>query len=186
MAKNKTVKKSVLTSIEAVDLALLELGKLATELSTAEATMNDAIQKLREEFNTKYQEKIDQRDIYLENIELFCNENKTLFESPRKKELTHGTIGFQTNPPAVGLLSKKYNWKTVLELMRKFRTMKKFIRTKEEVDKEAILIEALKKKTKLTDEKLAAVGLKTDQGETFICDIKWESISENKLSAPAA
>jgi phage host-nuclease inhibitor protein Gam len=98
------------------------------------------------------------------------------FEKVRTREMVHGAVGYRTNPKKVSLLNRKYNWETVVQLLKKFKWGKDYLREITEVNKEAIITAASGDDPVLSDNKLAAVGLKVDQGETFFLEIKWDSI----------
>lgn len=170
MGKKKT---TTLTSFEDVDQALLELGQHEASIQHEEAVLNDGIQKLRDAFDKATVDVRDRASALQGNIEAYCVEHKDEFEKRRVKELVHGVVGFRTSPPKVMLLNRKYNWKTVLELLKRLR-LSRFVRVQEEVDKEALLAASASKE--ITDEKLAAAGMKIDQGEQFVVEIKWETI----------
>jgi len=170
MAKRKV---TTLRSFDDVDQALLELGQHETMLQHEEAVMNDGIQRLRDAYDKATAETRERALSLQENVEAFCIEHKDEFERSRSKDLVHGTVSFRTTPPKVMLLNRKYNWKTVLELLKKLR-LARFVRTQEEVDKEGLL--AASAAREITDEKLAAAGLKIDQAEQFNIDIKWDSL----------
>lgn len=165
---------TTLRSFEEVDHALLELGRHEAKIQHDEAVLNDEIQKSRDAFDQKSNTARQKAQAIRSEVEAFCILNKDEFEKVRSRELIHGIVSFRTAPPNVALLNRKYNYKTVLELLKKLR-LSKYIRTKEEVDKETILAASADKE--ISDEKLAAVGLKIDQSEVFAISIKWESLS---------
>jgi phage host-nuclease inhibitor protein Gam len=88
-----------------------------------------------------------------------------------------GTIGFRTGTPALSLLSKKWSWAKVLEAVQ--QTLPNFVRTKPEVDKEAILNQREELK-----EFLPQVGLKVTQSEAFYVEPDLTAI-EKRVSAAA-
>lgn len=172
----KKIQTSTLNSFDDVDAALLDLGKHTAVLQREEAKLNEEIQKLRD-VSEKRTTESRQRSLTLStDIELFCNEHKDEFDKPRTRELTHGIVGFKMTPGKVALLNRKYNWKTVLELLNRVKWGSRYIRKTEEVAKEIILADIAEKS--VTDSKLAAVGVKIAQDDEFICDIKWDSIQQ--------
>ena len=174
----KTIQTTTLRSFEEVDASLLELGPHAAFLQKEEANLNEKIQNLRqlsEEFTANQR----QRKLALEaDIELFCNEHKDEFEKPRTRDLIHGTVGFKQTPGKVTLLNRKYNWDTVIELLRRARFGTRYLRQVFEVDKEKILADAAAKE--ITDARLAAIGVKIQSTDEFVYDIKWDTISEDR------
>lgn len=164
----------ILKSFEEVDQALLTLGQKESFIQHAESVLNDTIQQLRDEFEKKTSDARALKAKLESDIEAFCIEHKEQFEKKRSMDLVHGTVSFRTSPPKVAQLNRKYSWSTILELAKKFSWSRSYLRIKEEVDKEAILTDAASKH--ITDEKLAAIGLKIDQKEDFNIDIKWDSL----------
>ena len=174
MAKNSKKEKTTLNSFDDVDDALLELGKEKVFVQNKEAEMNGRIQTVREAFDLETADSIRKITGLEVDIETFCIANKFEFERVRSKELTHGIVSFRTTPPKVAMLNRKYNVNTVLELLKKIH-LTMFIRTKDELDKDAVLAASAAKE--ISDEKLAAVGLKIDQSEQFSVEIKWDSLN---------
>ncbi len=168
-------KTPVIETVEEVDQKLLDLGGLKVHISKAEANMNAKMQALRQKFDEETQDDRAKAEFIEKEIEQYCIINHAKFDRQRTIELTHGSIGFRTNPPKVNQLNKKYSVQTSLELIKRIFTGK-YLRTKEEIDKEAILTDYATKA--ITDEQIAGVGLRIDQGEKFFCEPKWEEIQE--------
>ena len=152
---------------------ILELARREAFIARKEAEMNEKIQEIKEKFETDTEEARKGKKFYQDELERFALVNKSLFANKRSLALAYGKIGFRTGTPKVMLLNRKYNWKTVLELLKKIFG-KKYVRTKEEPNKDAILSDIAQ--SKLDDSKLAAVGLKVDQNEKFFVEIDWEAI----------
>jgi phage host-nuclease inhibitor protein Gam len=174
MAKLKTT----LVTWEDVDQALLKIGKALTYVQKEEAEMNRKLQEVRNKYESNTSEKIIEIASAEIDIESWCELNKNQFETVRSKELTHGTVGFRITPSKVSTLNRKYTWATVLELMKKFKWAAKFIRTKEEPDKE-LLLKSISA-GEVDDVKLAAIGLKVNKQDKFGYDIKWDTLGEVK------
>jgi len=171
MPKKPTI---TLRSFDEVDQALLELGRAKAIVQHEEAILNNQIQNFRDAFDQRTSDARKQSVSLETEIENFCIENKFEFEKSRSKDFVHGTVGFRTSPPAVKALNRKYSWETILELIKKFSWSKKYIRIKEEPDKEAILADHAA--DVIDDLKLAAIGVKVDQIEQFKIDIKWDTL----------
>ncbi len=172
----KTIPATNLTSYDEVNTSLYELGKIESVLAKKEASMNEQIQKIKDKFNEQTAPEQAAKQAYENDIEGFLILHKNDFEKQRTKKLTHGTVGFRFGTPKVLNLSRKYNTKTVLELAKKlFKS--KYVRTKEELNKDAILSDYAS--GKLTDDKVASFGSRIDKGEKMVIEIDWESL-ENK------
>ncbi len=165
--------KTACKSFEEVDRQLLELGRIESFIAKKEAEMNLKIQQTKERYEEETKD-VRQAKVEIEkDIESFCVLNKAEFIKHRTKSLANGVIGFRTNPPKVSLLNRKYNLNTVVELVKRIFPGK-YIRTKEELNKDEILLDMASEK--LNDEKLAGIGLKIDQDETVVIDINWEEL----------
>jgi phage host-nuclease inhibitor protein Gam len=164
------------SSYDEVDVALLALARQTTFLQKEEADLNKETQSLRAAFDARTAKAKEEIDRLNQAIESFCMVHKEDFERVRSRTLTHGVVSFRTAPPKVSFLNRKYNAKTVIELVKRLGYAKRFLRSIIELDKEAILAENAEKK--ITDEKLAALGLKIDQAENFEIEIKWDSITD--------
>lgn len=162
-------------SFDECDGTILRIADCEQELAKAEAEMNEKIQIVRDEFEKKTNVTRAMKEGLSSELERFCVTNKDAFEKSRSKNFIHGTVGFRSTPPKTAPLNRKYKWETILELIKRFPWASKFIRTKEDVDKEAILASYASKE--VDDQKLAAIGLKIDQQEKFFIDIKWEEIT---------
>lgn len=168
-------KQQMIETLEEVDQKLLELGTHKVFISKREAEMNSKMQSLRAKFDEETKDERAQVELIEKEIEQYCIINKLKFDRQRTMELTHGSVGFRTNPPKVNQLNKKYTIATTIELVKRiFRG--KYIRAKEELDKDAILTDYAAKL--ITDEQIAGIGLRIDQGEKFFCEPKWEEIEK--------
>ncbi len=163
----------MIKNYEELEVNLKEYAINYAAIAKKEAEMNEKINKIKEDFEEKTKELRYVADILSSEINAFCEKNKADFEKTRSKEFQFGIIGFRTTPPKVTLLNRKYNIKTVLELVKKIYK-KAYIRVKEEIDKEAILADYSAKK--LDDGKLAGIGLKIDQDEQFYINPKYEEL----------
>lgn len=99
-------------------------------------------------------------------LEAWATANPDAFQKDRKSlDLTSGKLGFRTGNKTVKLLSRKFTWEKVLCLVRTY--LPGFIRTKEEVHKEALIAAYSAKDSLLTEFQLRQAGLQITQDETF-------------------
>lgn len=142
-----------------------------------EANLNRKLQDVRDAFDSSTKSAREEKLSLEQDIELFCIENKDQFEKLKSKDYAHGKIGFRFGKPKLALLNRKYNWDTVVELVKKIIGVK-YLRPKVELNKEQMLADASGDNRTLTDEQLAAVGTKIDQEERFYYEIKWEEFEK--------
>ncbi|MHC1736867.1 MAG: host-nuclease inhibitor Gam family protein [Ignavibacteriaceae bacterium] len=169
----------MLASIKDVEYAFHKMAERQILISKKEAEMNMKIAKIKENYEEETLEARQDYDYFMAEIEGWSIKNKLMFLKTRSIEFPIGKIGFRTNPPKVVLLNKKYNLKTAMELMKRVFDGK-YVRSKEEIDKESILADYSGKK--LIDETLAAVGLRVDQDETFFADVDYEKLKNFKTN----
>ncbi|HPN37203.1 MAG TPA: host-nuclease inhibitor Gam family protein [Melioribacteraceae bacterium] len=163
----------MIKTYEELELQLKEYAVNYAALVKKEAEMNEKLNKIKQDYEEKTKELRYTTETIQGEINAFCTKNKSDFDKVRSKEFQFGTVGFRVNPPKVTLLNRKYNLKTVLELVKRLYK-KAYVRVKEDLDKEAILADYAGKK--LDDGKLAGVGLKVDQDEQFYIDAKYEEL----------
>jgi len=91
--------------------------------------------------------------------------NPDEFARRKSLDLTSAVIGFRTDPPKVSLLSRAWTWEKVTALLA--AQAPEFVRTKQEVNKEAILDAYASNHTDLS-----AYGIKVTQSEQFFVEAK--------------
>lgn len=171
MAKPERVKKTVpqviipTTLQEAAD-ALSKLGAHQRETQRLQAMMNDEIAKIKE----KYAEQADQYNqmivSLLEGLHLYAESHRHELLTGGKKtvQLTTGEIGWRTTTPRVQLK----NIEMIIERIKAKNLTEKFIRIKEEINKEAMLQEP--------EVACQIPGVSIKQNETF-----WVKPDDTKL-----
>jgi phage host-nuclease inhibitor protein Gam len=115
----------------------------------------------------KYKPQLDECDAVIkansELVQIWADANPEEFAKRKSIAFPAGTVGYRTGTPALRLLNKQWSWERVLEAVQ--RILPSFVRTKPEVDKEAIL----NQRDEL-QEFLPMVGLKVAQAETFFIE----------------
>lgn len=154
-----------------VGYALGIIAKNTAVIKKKEAILNEKIAQLQQKFSEDVNALAEENGKLTGEISAFCMANKSSFEKERTMKLATGELGFRNNPPKVMQLNRKYSITTSIELIKKI-LKGSYLRVKEEIDKEALLSDYSSKD--ITDEKLASVGLKIDQGETFFVKPNWE------------
>ncbi len=94
------------------------------------------------------------------------------FPNGRKSiQFTQGSLGFRTGTPKLALLNRLWNWDRVHKALISFGLAKDYLRTKEEVDKEAIIAATAANPDKAGAAlACAAFGTKVVQEESFFVD----------------
>lgn len=164
----------IVNTFEEADAKLLELSKHESFITKKEAAMNEKIQNIKQKFDEETAEARAQKQLIESEVQSFCVKNKAEFLKQRSRKLIHGTIGFRTNPPKVSQLNKKFTVKTTIEFIKKLFNGS-YLRLEEKIDKEKILADYANET--IDDSKLASIGLRVDQDETFFCEVDWETIN---------
>ena len=133
------------------------------------AQMNVEVTRIREKYDGTLTELMQEKEKQQEIIQAYCTENKeTMFSDKRSVETAYGKVGFRLGTPKLKTLPK-FTWDRVLDKLELL--MPDFIRTKKEVDKEALL--ANRSEAKVANH-LSEVGVYVDQDETFFIELKKE------------
>lgn len=169
----------IIQTFDDADKKLLELAQHESFIAKKEAMMNTKIQAIKEDFDKSTASERAAKELIEKEIQDFLLINRSEFLKNRTRQLIHGSLGWRTNPPKVTQLNKKYNVKTSIELIKKILDGK-YLRLKEEINKEAILVDYAAKS--LEDQQIAAVGLKIDQDDTMFYEINWESLDQEKAA----
>jgi phage host-nuclease inhibitor protein Gam len=160
-------------SFDDLGLSLSKLAQVESSIYKLENDMNKLIDSVKAKYAEKSEQLRTEQVSLRTDIEVFCRQNKEEFEKQRSREFPHGTVAFRNNPPKVAQLSRKFSVATSLELVKKI--MKKYIRTRDEINKEMILADYAGKI--IDDKKLASVGLRIDSEESFSIDVKREELN---------
>lgn len=159
---------TTLRSFDEVDDALREVGTITVEIHRAEANLNERIEDIRKQFDESTKAIIERKILLEKNLEQFCKLNRDEFEPTKTRELTFGTVSFRLSPPRLAPLHG-FTWAAVLHILKKMKLVE-FIRTREDVDRDAI------KAAQLSAAKLAAYGLGERQDENFYYEVNWTKI----------
>jgi phage host-nuclease inhibitor protein Gam len=161
VAKKRSIKKTVVNVPQSLNEAadfLKKIGQLKRNLDSISAELTEKVSNLTSVSTTKAEPVQQELDELVEGLFAFAESNRDdLTEKGKKKtvELPTGIISWRITPPAVSLSSIDL----VLDNLRK-QGLTRFIRKKEEVDKEAMLREPELAET--------VKGVKIEQREEFV------------------
>lgn len=162
MVSKKTIKTDAITmpnDKEEAEAWLLRVGKLQNEVQRIEADMNDKIAKLKAQYQDKANDVNEEIQRKFKGIHAFAEANKTdlLDGKAKTAKLSSGELSWRKSTPSVSIRKQ-------LEVIDALKAagMTDLIRTKEEVNKDAILS---------SDENKARAssikGINISQKETF-------------------
>ncbi|MBI1936692.1 MAG: host-nuclease inhibitor Gam family protein [Ignavibacteriales bacterium] len=162
-----------LKTFDDVNAALLNLAALTLNAEKKENEMKQKILDIKKQCEPDIKELKDKIVKLEEQIAGFCKVNKREFSAARSKEFTYGRIGFRTGKWTLKFISKKFNIEfTKQKIMDMFGT--KYVDIETKLNKNKVLADA--KKGILSDEKLAAAGIKRTKGESSFYEINWDEI----------
>lgn len=175
-AKPKKSKLPAIENDEQLHLTVDDVARLEVRVRALEAKRDAAIQLVRIEHDKTIEEDRSRLTALMKLAATYASSHReTLFSGGLKSAASAlAKFGFRSGTPAIKALNKKWTVEKILEELRK---LKKYIRTVEEIDKEAI------KNAKLSDVELAAIGLRIDSGETFFIESKSEDA--DRLKTPS-
>lgn len=162
MSKKPRIKAQAAVAIpqtrDAVTAAIREMGEHQRQLSRIEADMNDALAKVREVYEQQAQPLREQITALQTGVQTWCEANRTELTQGGKVKtaaFASGEIQWRLRPPSVAVRGAD----AVLDTLARLG-LNRFIRTKEEVNKEAILAEP--------EAVRGVAGISINQGEDFV------------------
>lgn len=159
---------SKLETLDDVNLAMKDIGLWQKELDAIDTAAHKKIAEIKTEASKEGEELREKISGTVAKIQAFAEYNKDEFFTDRKSvDLSFGTMGWRKSTS----ISVK---KTTLELLKQLK-MKKFIRIKEEVDKEQL--------STLDDETLATVDAVRKIKNEFFVEAKTEEINKELLKS---
>jgi phage host-nuclease inhibitor protein Gam len=172
MKKRETVNlPNVNMTLEEAEGVLAVYAKADASIVKINAQMDLEIAKIREKHSEKLSGLQQEKDEASEKLLLFCTANKDEFFKQKKSlELSHGTLGFRTGTPALKT-KKGFTWAAVLELAK--QRISEYVRTKEELDKEALIAA---RNLEGMAETYDSIGVYVDQTEKWFVELKKEGV----------
>lgn len=176
MTKSR-LKAPSLSSRIAFEQAVDDLARTTVALRKLEARRDEKIQAVRAECEPSVQEANARVQSLTLLVEKYAEEHRDelLPGKAKSSETSLAVFGFRLGQPTLKTLNRAWTWERVLEELGA-RKLTRFIRQKQEPDKEAM-------KAHLNAEELAAVGCKIAQEESFFVEPKEQpSTQEAKAS----
>jgi len=118
---------------------IAQIGICQRERQKIEARMNDELAKVREEFETEALAHAEEIKRLAAGVQIWCEANRVELTSNGKIKTVNfatGDVKWRLRPPSVAIRTAE----AVIEALKNLK-LDRFIRTKEEVNKEAILAE---------------------------------------------
>jgi phage host-nuclease inhibitor protein Gam len=176
MAKKNRIKltQPVLRSRVDVESTLNEITLTTINRNRAQLDMDKAITAARERYEATIatcNQAIEEKS---ELVRTWAEQNPAEFGKVKSIDFVHAVIGFRTGTPTLKPM-RGWTWDRVLEKMKGSAFWSAWIRTKEEVNKQTLLID----RDSLADH-LPDIGLQVKQDESFYIEPKLTD-QDNKI-----
>ncbi|MGQ0738261.1 MAG: host-nuclease inhibitor Gam family protein [Bacteroidota bacterium] len=168
----KRESKKLITEVnrENAEDAFAKYNDCISKLEVQQGKMNQELTAIKEKYEPGISKLQEQKDGHFEVLQAYAEANPEMFADKKSLEFTHGNIGFRTGNPKL-VTRKGFKWPAVFELVKE--KLGRYIRKKEEVDKEGLLAD----RKALGEAKLKEVGLEVAQDESFYVDPKLEEVA---------
>lgn len=172
MAKKKTTGTNLpvpQNDLEAAS-ALARIGEIARQVARVEADCNAEVSKLTEAAGAKAAPLKAEGDGLVEALKVYCEANRARLTDGKSKTIVFatGVVSWRLRPASVKLREKV---DVIIERIKLLDLGAAFLRTKEEINKDAMLADAEKAKT------IAGVTIASD-GEDFYVEPLEAEIAE--------
>ena len=137
---------------------IAQIGMLQRQRDRIAADMNDRIAAIKQEYEEKAKPLADNISSYTSGIQIWCEANREAITNGGKVKtanLASGEVKWRTRPPKVGLRGIE----NIIEAFKRLG-LHRFLRIKEEVNKEALLAEP--------EVATTVPGVTITQGEDFV------------------
>jgi phage host-nuclease inhibitor protein Gam len=166
MIMAKRITKDVKTIANRADAeeVVAQICRLTIEGDLLDANMDRELQEVRAEYQGRREAVASKLLPLIDAAASYYEHNPAELGPRRSLELTHGTVGFRTGMPKLKTL-RGVTWAVVLERLK--RMIPAYVRTSEEVNKEALIADRASLGAKLRD-----AGVEVVQEERFFVEPK--------------
>lgn len=166
-AKKKALSLPAIQSKEQLHATIDEIARLEINIRQASAFRDADVQAVLLEHDGPIEASKERQKALTKLASTYADAHRLeVFGDKLKSAATAlAKFGFREGNDTLKTLSRKWTWEKVLDNLK---ALKKYVRTVEEIDKDAL------HNAKLTDAELATLGLRIDKGETFFISSKAE------------
>jgi phage host-nuclease inhibitor protein Gam len=173
------MKKLTITSTAALDSAVADCVRLKIKHTNRLADRDHALASVEKNHEAGIQSSAADIADAEAAIRDYCDANRAgLFAEKKSRETGLAVFGFEMTPPRVETAHRKIKWADVLERLRRAKWGLAYIRTRESLDKEALLAD----RDKLTPEQVTAAGVQFVQDEQFFLRPKPETAADSEAA----
>lgn len=170
MGRTKAPNRRKLENWDEINEGLRRIAELNAAIGVRTNTYNEEDAKKRkilDDICNPLRSEIEEIALGMED---FCVANRADFGKTKSKELPNGVVSFRNSTPKVEK-AKGLTWEKVLDVLKGSKLKKRFVRTKDEINKEQILAEYAACENDVQKKNLAGelntVFLHVAQEETF-------------------
>jgi len=174
--KTKSPKSSPISTRDEALILLFDIQELALDIQWSRTMTDVGIAQLEQEFQNETKEHSELIKKHIKALKKWAEKHPEEFADKRSIESPAGVMGFRTNPPSLGLIDGE-TWEAVLVRFENSRYMKKYIRTKSEIDKQSLLQD----REELGSVTLKAAGLEVLQKDVFFVEPNMAEATETRL-----
>lgn len=156
---------------EEAEAAMRDLCITTHKLEGEQAAMNEALARVREKYEAEIQALKETSELLQAKINSWADKHPDEFAKKKSVEMVHGICGYRTSPPALKTV-RGVTWAKVVGLLK--NAFPSYVRTKDEVDKEALIAN----RNVIGTAALMTVGLRVEQAETFFIEVLRDQPSE--------
>ena len=169
----KRVKKPVAEAPESVEMAdswIRDLAEAQREVALIEDALNENIDALKAKAVKEAVSHREKIELLFDGLFVFAERNRDMLTDEGKRrsvKLPSGQLGWRTNPPTVSITKAD----DVIERIKSLGLAEQFLRTKQEIDKEAMLRDQ--------DRATSISGVSISQVEQFFVKPDEEGVEES-------
>ena len=158
---------------------LRQISELTLSRNQAQLDMDAEITRIREQYKTVLSEANRELEQKTELVRAWAEANLSEFKG-KSLDTVHAVIGWRTGQPALKTLSG-WTWDRVMEKIKGLPNLLQYIRTKEEVNKQALLAD----REGFGADGLRLIGLKVLQEESFYVEPKLQQLETRQQTEAA-
>ena len=174
--KTKSPKSPLISTRDESLQLLADVQELALDIQWSRTMTDVGIAQLEQEFQKETQEHSELIKKHMKALKKWAEKHPEEFADKRSIESPAGVMGFRTNPPSIGLIDGA-TWEAVLIRFENSQYMKKYIRTKSDIDKQSLLLD----REELGEVTLKAAGLEILQKDVFFVEPNMVSTTKTRL-----
>lgn len=165
MPKKEKIVPCIITSRESMESVVADIVGLKLEHAELTAAMEQEIAQVQKRHQGGILAVDRQIQVKEAGVFVYCQQNrKVLFPEKKSIDLLLATVGFRDNPPSVEKRMKKDTWEAVADRLQALDWGQAYLTERApDVSKAKLLAD----RERLTEDQLAAAGVRFEQDETF-------------------